>query len=184
MGSKGLGRVALFGVVALCFAACAGDTGSSVRGDYLIAGAAFCEVREPGEPLEVFSVSGDVRITEVSDSSAPGCQHRLRISADLCPSCAPTSCELCLVEPTGSEGWTVGPGYPDTLELDSCRLVGDRGGPSLDLYVSGQDITGTFGPEGDNPLIRFDMNAQVATGITGTDRSATAHCEINTAREP
>ena len=49
-----------------------------------------------------------------------------------------------------------------TLTLDSIDVVDWRGGISQDLFVSAQQVTGTFGPEGDAPVIEID-----ATGTVG-----------------
>ena len=162
---------------------CGGD-GVSAYGEYDIVGPAFCEVNEPGEPLEVFSMTGTVDVQELPDGRPEGCQHLVWIRTDLCPSCASNDTQLCLRETSGDGRWTLGPGYPDDLGLDSVDFVDWRGGAAEDLIVRAQQVVGTFGPEGDAPTIVIDGSATVMTGIFGDERAATIHCEIHTTRTP
>lgn len=174
-------------LAALAGVALLGCGGDEVRayGEYEIVGPAFCEVSEPGEPLDVFSMTGTVDVQATSSEGRPeGCQHLVWIHTDLCPSCASNDTQLCLREPTGDGRWTLGPGYSDDLGIDSVDFVDWRGGASEDLIVTAQQVSGTFGPEGDAPAIVIDGNATVRTGISGAERAAAIHCEINTTRTP
>jgi hypothetical protein len=165
-------------------AGCSGATAADVRGDYELVGPAFCEVNEPGQPLDVFSVEGSADVQEAPDTRPPDCEHLLWIRTEICPSCASEDCQLCLRDATADGTWLVGPGYNDSDGLDSCGFTDSRGGISSDLIVSAQRVSGTFGPAGAAPQIDITLDGTVRTGVLGTERAATIHCTFGTARMP
>ncbi|MBX7193744.1 MAG: hypothetical protein K1X94_16955 [Sandaracinaceae bacterium] len=161
-----------------------GSQTQAAEGEYEIVAPAFCDIDEVGEPRDVIAITGTVRVLEPTsiDGRPPECDLLVWVQADLCDGCAPTSSQLCARTPVEGS-WTLGPGYVDSLDLPSVQFTDWRGGLAYDLFVSAQQVTGTFGPEGDAPLVVINGSGTIQTG-RGPERPATIHCEINTTRAP
>lgn len=169
----------LFLISCLGLCASCGDSSSTgvPAGTYAVVGGS-CRFVVDGTP-ELADLPYEISVRSPEDSSLypEGCVARATLRTETCgPSCAPTTCEACLVE--GGSEYLLTRAFEDE-SIQACSSLEWRGGIGSDLLFHGAIVDGSFylSDVGDY-VLGLTARGEASYGISGEDLPAELTCNL------
>lgn len=157
-------------------------------GLYDIDGAATCNVMPDGVPAEVFTITGEVEVSEPPAGHPAECERILDLRITTCVGCFPSPCSMCLTDVTDVEGVMSATLIADPTLMgvrSACQLQDSEGVMTTRLFVEGRMVAGSASTAADrNGTIQLNLTGTTARGISGANRPSTVSCAIDMNRRP